>query len=1596
MKKTLIGLGLVLGAGLAQAQTGTMLDGVYVEKFHTATAADHIIDANLPIGAVTYRLFVDIKDGYRMSSVYGNADHALIFKTSTAFYNSPGGKTAGNLLANAPATVDNYDSWISMGGATGNKTGIPLVEDITDGTVDGYTTKSVATFAGITSTSDLVLDVFDGDVVGGNKSDFTNNVSVYGVQNSIVGATATNRVLIGQFTTDGTFEYALNFILVNSVGDAQNYVNGTTIVLPDPTTGEYTDATMTGNSDVLSLSVTPSTLTPHTGDLVALNAVAQDIFGDHSTVNSVEFFADGVSIGTDNSYPFGDAISYHTATTEKNVAITATATYNTSLTKTSDVVSLAVSNPAPVIGTFTGVPSGTVLVGTPITLTTTATDDGSIASVQFLVDGVNFGSALTTAPYTLVYTPSTTGTKSFTVVVTDEEGKTTTALPLTLVVNVAPSITLAASAPSVNLATPVTLTATAADANGTVSSVVFKDGTTTLATKTAAPYTFTTGNLTAGSHSFTAIVTDNQSATTTSTPATVVTAANAAPVVSLSASLSAVNLVTPVTLTATATDADQAIASVTFMDGATTLGTKTVAPYTYTTGNLTAGPHSFTAVATDSYTTAASSTSTAQVVTATNVNPTISISASAASVKEGASVTITATTADVDGIVTKVEFFEGTTSLGTVSPLVTSTLAVGIHTITAEATDNASGKTTSNAVTVTVAARIAPTVSFATSASSVNLATPITLTATTVNNDGSIASLEFFDGTTSLGTASLVATKTITAVPAGSHSYTVKAIDDKSAVIISAPALVTATNATPSISAITLSTVTCNAGEVITAQVTATDAETANLIVAFTGATFSSVTKLGNIYSATFNAASGTNTIAATATDANSGVATANSTIVTANALPTVSGITLSKAKPSVGDHIEVNVRASSTTTKIELYKDGSLLGIYTKSQFTLKALTADTYTDNGDGTYTFTFQWTATGGSNVFQAIAYNASNGGSSTSIATATQYTLPVSGVSFTKKYAIALSESDSTGILSCHAGDFLNVPIVKTTNDSIVGVTGFDIVVNYDKSKVTPTGAVQINNDLINHLFVGTTVDIKAAEGKMNISIYLNGTDKNATFNSLIKYTAGQNALVTSVEFVKNPTFRSIDTVLFSATIVESYSTYTAPAQVQPGQLSTYRNTNFKGDISFWADNSAIQFDTLNPTAHLITNIVDGLKTTQPDLNGMFNISNLTNNLTITRDIASATDVMPVINGYDALLTAEVAVENVKFVPTVYQIIAMDVNRDGKISAGDVSQINLRTVLSIDKFTQVDNLGKDWLFVNKADVATKAEYKISSLYPLADGKGYAKDMVPSVPAILSLADNSVAADFVCASTRESFVGILVGDANGNYKNITTANTADYSKLKSNVVSAPVVAATVVFDYAKATVSTVDGVKYLDIPVVVSSDLDVNSLDFALTYDATNLQYNSIVSTDAAIKTLANVGDDNTLRFTSYSFTGFATGVTVVSVRFELKSDVVAPISTAKAYVNGEPVASEISTNGHGFDATVLTANVYPNPASDVINVVVSQTSKIEVINVLTQSVYTLETAVPNQIHVINTSSFAKGAYYVKVTGASSSITKVIAIQ
>lgn len=197
---------------------------------------------------------------------------------------------------------------------------------------------------------------------------------------------------------------------------------------------------------------------------------------------------------------------------------------------------------------------------------------------------------------------------------------------------------------------------------------------------------------------------------------------NNPPVVSLSSPANGASFAagTTITVSATATDQDGTVSRVAFYDGSTLIGTDTGSPYTVSWSGATIGSHVLKAVATDNQgTTTASATRTVSVTTSTssssNQPPSVSLTAplQGASFTAPASITLSASATDSDGSITRVEFYQGSTLIGTdtTAPYSVSwpMVAAGSYSLKAVARDNAGATTVSSTRDITVGLLGTPT-----------------------------------------------------------------------------------------------------------------------------------------------------------------------------------------------------------------------------------------------------------------------------------------------------------------------------------------------------------------------------------------------------------------------------------------------------------------------------------------------------------------------------------------------------------------------------------------------------------------------------------------------------------------------------------------------------------------------------------------------------------------------------------------------------------------------------------------------------------------------------------------------------------------------
>ena len=241
---------------------------------------------------------------------------------------------------------------------------------------------------------------------------------------------------------------------------------------------------------------------------VTIGADASDTGG---SVTNVQFRVNSTVLLNDAAAPYSAVTNNMPSGSYSLIAIAsdnlgATATNTVSITVDS-APSVSITNPV----------AGAVLTApTNVTIQASASDDGSVSSVLFLVDA-NTLATDNSSPYSALTNNLSPGAHTLTAIATDNLGlKSTNAI--SIIVNALPfiSITNPLTGAAFLAPTQVVLKAAASDTDGSITNVQFFSGAVSLGNITTAPFNFTNNNLAAGNYTFTAKAQDNFGGATTS------------------------------------------------------------------------------------------------------------------------------------------------------------------------------------------------------------------------------------------------------------------------------------------------------------------------------------------------------------------------------------------------------------------------------------------------------------------------------------------------------------------------------------------------------------------------------------------------------------------------------------------------------------------------------------------------------------------------------------------------------------------------------------------------------------------------------------------------------------------------------------------------------------------------------------------------------------------------------------------------------------------------------------------------------------------------------------------------------------------------
>jgi hypothetical protein len=892
-----------------------------------------------------------------------------------------------------------------------------------------------------------------------------------------------------------------------------------------------------------------------------------------------------------------------------------------------------------------------------------------------------------------------------------------------------------------------------------------------------------------------------------------------------------------------------------------------------------------------------------------------------------------------------------------------------------------------------------PSVGITSPANNANIITgnvvAITATAT---SPGTVTSVDFRVDGISVGvdlTSPFAANYTATV---GQHTITAIATDNNTLTTTSSPVIINvATNQAPVVTV--ASPANALIGSVVTLTANATDADGTVTAVSFSyaGVQVGTVAVNNPTVTATFTVltVSGVQPVRAGATDDQGAIGLSNFATLNgvANIVPVVTINSPANNASLLGSNI-VTITATATDA------DGTVTSVQAFINNTLSIGTIN----NAGPNYTFT--WTPTIFGNLPLTLIATDNSAGTGTSTAWNLSIVNPTA-----QPYALGVVQQE------CDLGNFC-MPINSSATGSVSNVIGYDIVLQYNPSKVIPTGSVSVNNAFIFPTPSGTTqvVDIftlttvvSPTVAFMNISASFKTT---APINSRFQ---GANAEIFCVGFTKTSTMTAVDIANFSVqSLQESYFTTVLPQLASSGSYITYKDSVFTGKLRF-ANNAIMPYSAANPTLHLVTtirgasgtgtNVVATPNATSgvivnsfaPDLTGEFNYNTkFGNTFDITRDIAAFTPVQPAINSADQSIGQAVILSNTSFTatgfngfPTIYQIVALDVNLDGFVSSGDLTQMNLRSVDAIPEYKQAwnyDNAGnnpsgqpsKDYVFIDSVRIQTSPAYSISSTYPNDDGVSFSKGRVPVTPFVLVVPQSSLTAN--CPSIdNETFRGIMLGDANGSAAAFSGVNTG------TNAFRSSSNGDKVVIDLARAIVNG-DNV---EVPVTFVSSNPVLGLDFAMKFDESNLTYNSIVNYPSTTNALAFLNSNSkTLRFTctNSNLSAFTPNQPVASIRFAAKNGIIDEnqFNSLVGYLNGEVVAIEVSSKTVGINSlgNNNSVSVYPNPTNGILNITSYSDANVQILDITGKEVLLQTTVNASKTQQINVSDLVNGVYILKV--------------
>ena len=257
------------------------LEKVIVEKYYISDQFDatDTIGGKLDSGSTTYRVYIDMKPGYALTSICGDVNHTLKISSTAPFFNNiDRGQSLGKDI-NSIRLYENtvaLDTWLTLGQVTKSaaKTyfGILKTQDKDSSIIGGKNNNGgsaiilggllvnknpaagipLTTADGMEPSTNLPINWADygiNDIVSGVDSTIFGSAKVdsqfisnnVGIQCSgAIGVNPdSNQVIVAQLTTKGDLSFELNITIADSAGNTLKYVANDSILLPGEKLSRY-------------------------------------------------------------------------------------------------------------------------------------------------------------------------------------------------------------------------------------------------------------------------------------------------------------------------------------------------------------------------------------------------------------------------------------------------------------------------------------------------------------------------------------------------------------------------------------------------------------------------------------------------------------------------------------------------------------------------------------------------------------------------------------------------------------------------------------------------------------------------------------------------------------------------------------------------------------------------------------------------------------------------------------------------------------------------------------------------------------------------------------------------------------------------------------------------------------------------------------------------------------------------------------------------------------------------------------------------------------------------------------------------------------